>query len=140
MTQDRHRVVNHYLLCQLNRGRTKKATSSYLPAFFLVKAVLPVLQPQHRTLIKRIVNRKARTPPSETVTHLNPSVLVHDRRVLVQKGHRVIPFPGCTSLKEPSQCVHHYRLPFEQTLPDVYPSPKPTQRASGDPLTQERAP
>ena len=112
MTQDRHRVVNHYLLRQLNRGRTKKATSSYLPAFFLVEAVLPVLQPQHRTLIKRIVNRKARTPPSETVTHLNPSVLVHDRRILVQEGHRIFLFPGCPSLKEPSKRVQHCLPPL----------------------------
>ena len=61
-------------------------------------------------------------------SHLNPSVPVHDRRILVQEGHRVILFPGCTSLKEPPQRVQHCLPPLGQKL-QIFSSATPHLRS-----------
>lgn len=119
MAQDRDRVVDHYLLRQLNRGRTKEATFSYLPALFLVEAVLPALQPQEHSRSKPGIDRQAGAPQFEAIEHLQPGVPVHDRRILVQEGHRVIPVAIDLPPEEPFQRVQYCCLPFEQKSSDV---------------------
>ena len=116
MAQDRDRVVDHYLLRQLNRRRRNNAPLYHLSTLFLVEAVLPILQPQEQSRSKPGVDRQAGGPSFEAVVYLQSGVPIHDRRILVQEGHRVVPFPGCTPLKEPSQRVQHHLPPFEPKL------------------------
>ena len=123
MAQDRDRVVDHHLLRQLDRGRTEKATFSHLPSLFLVEAVLPVLQPQEHSRSEPGVDRQAGVPPFEAVVYLKPGVPVHDRRVLVQEGHRVIPIPGGSPAEDSCQCVQHRFSPFEPKLHTISPAP-----------------
>ena len=116
MPQDRDRVVNHHLLRQLDRRRGDNATLYDLSALFLIEAVLPILQPQEHSRSEPRIDRQAGVSPLEAVVHLKPGVPVHDRRVLVQEGHRVIPIPGGPPTEDFPQCIQHRLAPFEQKL------------------------
>lgn len=55
--------------------------------------------------------------------YLDPSVPLHDRRILVQEGHRVTSTPEGPPTEDSPQCIQHRLAPFEQKLHIFSPAP-----------------